>query len=99
IASPLPRQRLPGGSLIQRARTGSEVWLDGGHNPGAGLVVSEAMADLEERVPRPLFLLVRMLNTHDPVGFLRPFGGLVRRVYTVPVPASNAGRDPSELVE
>ena len=70
---PARLQRLTAGALVQRARTGSEVWLDGGHNPGAGLVVAEAMADLEERVPRPLFLIVGMLNTKDPVGFFRPF--------------------------
>ena len=96
---PARLQRLTGGTLVQRARTGSEVWLDGGHNPGAGLVIAEAVADLEERVSRPLFLIVGMLNTKDPVGFLRPFAGLVRRVYTVPVPGSNASRDPGELAQ
>ncbi len=55
------------------------------------------MADLEERAPRPLFLIAGMLNTKDPVGFFKPFAGLVRRVYTVPVPMSPAGRDPAEL--
>jgi dihydrofolate synthase/folylpolyglutamate synthase len=38
-----------------------------------------------------------MLNTKDPVGFFKPFAGLARRVYTVPVPSSAAGRDPAEL--
>jgi dihydrofolate synthase/folylpolyglutamate synthase len=73
------------------------MWLDGGHNPGAGIVVAEAMADLEERAARPLFLISGMLTTKDPVGFFRPFAGLARKVYTVPVPSSNAGRDPAEL--
>ena len=61
------------------------------------MVIAEAMADLEERAPRPLILIAGMLNTKDPVGFFRPFAGLVRRVYTVPVPMSAAGRDPVEL--
>ena len=55
------------------------------------------MADLEERVPKPLILIAGMLNTKDPVGFFKPFAGLARRVYTVPVPGSNASRDPVEL--
>ena len=55
------------------------------------------MADLEERAPRPLFLIAGMLNTKDPVGFFRPFAGLVRRVYTVPVPCRRPARDPVEL--
>ena len=57
------------------------------------------MADLEERAPRPLYLVSGMLTTKDPVGFFRPFAGLVRKVFTVPVPSSNAGRDPGELAE
>jgi dihydrofolate synthase/folylpolyglutamate synthase len=38
-----------------------------------------------------------MLNTKEPVGFFRPFAGLARRVYTVPVPGAPASRDVSEL--
>jgi dihydrofolate synthase/folylpolyglutamate synthase len=94
---PARLQRLTGGTLVAKAAANAEVWLDGGHNPGAAAVVSEAIADLEERVPRPLILVTGMLNTKDPVGFFKPFAGLARRVYTVPVPSSAAGRDPAEL--
>ncbi len=94
---PARLQRLSAGALVSRAPADAELWLDGGHNPGAGIVVAEAMADLEERAPRPLYLIAGMLNTKDPDGFFRPFAGLVRRVYTVPVPASPAARDPAEL--
>ena len=83
---PARLQRLTAGALVDRAPADAEIWLDGGHNPGAGVVIAEAMADLEERAPRPLYLIAGMLNTKDPVGFFRPFAGLVRRVYTVPVP-------------
>jgi dihydrofolate synthase/folylpolyglutamate synthase len=94
---PARLQRLTTGTLVAKAQPEAEIWLDGGHNPGAGVVIAEAMADLEERVARPLYLIAGMLNTKDPVGFFRPFAGLVRRVYTVPVPSSNASRDPAEL--
>ncbi|CAN5377291.1 folylpolyglutamate synthase/dihydrofolate synthase family protein [soil metagenome] len=96
---PARMQRLTHGRLVARARADAEIWLDGGHNPGGGLVVAEAMADLEERVSRPLFMICGMLNTKDPVGFFRPFAGLVRSAWTVPVPSSAAGRDPAELAE
>ena len=69
-------QRLTAGKLVARARGDAEIWLDGGHNPAAGLVIAEAVADLEERVPRPLFMICGMLNTKDPVGFFQPFAGL-----------------------
>ncbi|MBB5753887.1 bifunctional folylpolyglutamate synthase/dihydrofolate synthase [Prosthecomicrobium pneumaticum] len=95
---PARMQRLSTGRLAERAGP-IELWLDGGHNPGAGAVIAEAMADLEERVPRPLVLIAGMLVTKDPVGFFRPFAGLAGRVYTVPVEGSDAGRDPAELAE
>ena len=94
---PARLQRLTAGALVERAPADAELWLDGGHNPGAGVVIAEAMADLEERAPRPLHLISGMLNTKDPGGFFKPFAGLVRRVHTVPVPHSAATRDPVEL--
>ena len=44
---------------------GAEVWIDGGHNPGAGTVIAEALAEQEERHPRPLFLISGMINTNS----------------------------------
>ncbi len=46
-------QRLGPGPLFDVAPEDSEVWIDGGHNPGAGLVIAETLANLEERDPRP----------------------------------------------
>jgi dihydrofolate synthase/folylpolyglutamate synthase len=95
---PARLQRLSSGALVARTKTAeAEIWVDGGHNPGAGIVVAEAMADLEERLPRPLYLVTGMLTTKDPVGFFKPFAGLARKALTVPVQSSQAGRDPKEL--
>ena len=96
---PARLQRLTNGTLVERVRGDAEIWLDGGHNPSAGIVIAEAMADLEERATRPLFLITGMLSTKEPVSYFRPFAGLVRKVFTVPVPASNASRDAGELAE
>ena len=54
----------------------SELWLDGGHNADGGRAIAAALADLEERVSRPLVLIVGMLSTKDSEGFLRNFSGL-----------------------
>ncbi|MBB3931248.1 dihydrofolate synthase/folylpolyglutamate synthase [Kaistia hirudinis] len=94
---PARMQRLSSGRIVDLAPAGSEIWLDGGHNPGAGAVISEAVADLEERVPRPLYMIAGMLLTKDPVGFFQPFAGLARHVFTVPIESSDAGRSPAEL--
>ena len=53
------------GKLPALLPAGSELWLDGGHNADGGRAVADALADLEERVSRPLVLIVGMLATKD----------------------------------
>ena len=90
-------QRLTKGRLLSHAPAKSEIWADGGHNPGAGEVIAEAMANFEERQPRPLFLISGMINTKDPVGYFKAFAGLVEKVYCVPIRGSEATIDPVVL--
>jgi dihydrofolate synthase/folylpolyglutamate synthase len=82
---PARMQRLAHGRLAALLPAESELWLDGGHNADGGRAVAGALADLEERVSRPLVLVVGMLSTKDSEGFLRNFSGLARRVITVPI--------------
>ncbi len=92
-------QPLVHGPLVDMCPEGAEVWLDGGHNPGAGLSISTFMGDQEERNPKPLYMITGMLTTKDPVGFFRPFEGLVRHVATVPISTTNTARDSFELAD
>ena len=78
--------RLTAGPLVDSAPGEAEVWLDGGHNPSAAAAVATSMAELEERVPRPLVLIMGMLNSKDPVGFMKPFSGLAQKIITVQIP-------------
>jgi dihydrofolate synthase / folylpolyglutamate synthase len=82
---PARMQRLSQGRLAPLLPAESELWLDGGHNADGGRAIAAALADLEERVSRPLILIVGMLSTKDAEGFLRNFTGLARRVVTVPI--------------
>ncbi len=82
---PARMQRLSHGRLAALLPPESELWLDGGHNADGGRAVAGALADLEERVSRPLVLVVGMLSTKDSEGFLRNFSGLARRIIAVPV--------------
>ncbi len=82
---PARLHRLSAGRLVNLVPPGSELWLDGGHNPEGGRAVAAALADLEERVSRPLVLIVGMLATKDCGGFLSNFTGLARRLIAVPV--------------
>lgn len=86
---PARMQRLTSGPLTDLLKPGSELWLDGGHNPAAGAALAQTMADLEERAPRPLHLIVGMLGLKDAEGFLRHFRGLARHVITVPIPGAH----------
>ena len=88
---PARLHRLNQGRLVELAPAGSEVWLDGGHNPDGGRAIAAALADLEERVSRPLVLIVGMLSTKDCGGFLSNFTGLARRMIAVPVPGAEKG--------
>ena len=83
---PARMQRLAQGRLAALCPPGSELWLDGGHNTEGGRAVANALADLEERVSRPLVLVIGMLSTKDSENFLKNFAGLARRVVAVPVP-------------
>lgn len=96
---PARMQRLSAGALVDGLAPGIELWLDGGHNPGAGTAIAETLADLEEKSPRPLTLITGMLTTKDPVGYFRPFAGLAQKVYTVPIASSEAGCAPSDLAD
>jgi len=86
VVWPARMQRLTYGPLIEGAPEGSEVWLDGGHNPHAGAAISALLADMEDQRPRPLFLIVGMLNTKDAGNYLVHFRGLARHVVTVAIP-------------
>ncbi|MEL6921032.1 MAG: folylpolyglutamate synthase/dihydrofolate synthase family protein [Pseudomonadota bacterium] len=96
---PARLQRLTTGDLVALAPSGSEIWLDGGHNPDAAGACAEFLAERESMDARPLFLITGMLNTKDAIGYFTPFSGLVRHVFTVPIVTSEAGIAPDDLAD
>ena len=60
-----------------------ELWLDGGHNPGAGLVLAEHLAGWGDR---PVHLLVGMKQAKDLSEFLRPLLQHAATVWAVAEP-------------
>jgi dihydrofolate synthase/folylpolyglutamate synthase len=96
---PARMQRLTQGKLKALIPPDSELWLDGGHNADGGRAVAAALGDIEERVPRPLVLIVGMLATKDNAGFLRNFAGLSRHVMVVPVPRQDKSVPAETLVD
>ncbi len=96
---PARLQRLSHGPLMDDAPPGAEIWLDGGHNPHCAAAVSRAIADLDDKTERPLYLICGMLNTKDALGFLSAFQGLARHVVTVPIPGEAAGMGAGALYD
>jgi dihydrofolate synthase/folylpolyglutamate synthase len=80
---PARLHRLTSGPLAEILPSGWELWLDGGHNPGAGQVLAEMAAGWRDR---PLYLVVGMLNTKDASGFLTPLQAHARALCTLTIP-------------
>ncbi|UZE49427.1 bifunctional folylpolyglutamate synthase/dihydrofolate synthase [Rhodopseudomonas sp. P2A-2r] len=83
---PARMQRLTSGKLLEMAPADAELWLDGGHNADGGRIVAAALGDLEERVSRPLVVIVGMMANKDAGGFLANFAGLTRHIIAVKIP-------------
>lgn len=92
-------QSLSHGPLLDLLPKDAEVWLDGGHNPDAAVSIASFMGEREEQNPKPLYLVTGMLNTKNPIGYFRPYEGLVRHVATVPIPTVSIAVDPLELAD
>ena len=86
---PARMQRLTSGPLLEILGADAELWLDGGHNPAAGDMLADTLAGFEEKAPKPVYLVVGMMGQKDALGFLAPFRGLVRGIYTVPIPGAH----------
>ena len=94
---PARLQRLRGGPLNNLAPANAELWLDGGHNEDGGRALAAAMADMEERAPRPLALICGTMSTKDTAGFLSHFAGLAQETLAVPIPGEEAGRSADDV--
>jgi dihydrofolate synthase/folylpolyglutamate synthase len=94
---PARLQKLAAGPLTAMLPTGSELWIDGGHNASA----ARQVADHLRRTARdnlPLVLIFASLTTKDPRAMLKPFAGLASDIHTVPI-ADYDCRPPTALAE
>jgi len=92
-------QKLETGKLVDIAPRGSRIWLDGGHNPDAGRVISDYFKVANRSYAYPLVMICGMLQTKDAANYLRQFKGLIDRMITVPIVSSDAGIPADELVK
>jgi len=92
---PARLQRLRG-ALAALLPAQVELWLDGAHNPGAGLVLAEHAAGWRDR---PLDLVIGMKTTKDAAGFLEPLKPFARDIYGVGVPAQHMALPVEGIIE
>jgi len=94
---PARLQQLKAGPLVEMLPRGSELWIDGGHNPSAArLVAAHARRNWKDRLP--LVLLFASLASKDAAGVLRPFRGIADQVLTLPIEGHEC-RTPEELAK
>jgi dihydrofolate synthase/folylpolyglutamate synthase len=82
---PARLQRLAPGPLHDLLPKGSELWLDGGHNPAAARAVADFFRG---HVPagRPFHIVAGLLENKDAAGLMKALAKRNATVHTVPVP-------------
>jgi dihydrofolate synthase/folylpolyglutamate synthase len=78
------------GKLSAPLSKGQELWLDSGHNNAGGMVLAEALREMQRTRPKPLILIMGTFANKDAKGFLGHFGDLPEAVLTVPIPGDRA---------
>ncbi len=86
VSWPARMQRLTNGHLNELIPIDAELWLDGGHNGPAGVVLAHTLKDLNAKNPKPLIMIWGMLNTKHPGAFIANFNGIAERVITIAIP-------------
>ena len=90
---PARMQRLHG--RLAALVPGRELWLDGGHNPGAGEVLAAVIAGWAD----PTHLVVGMKQAKDTAEFLRPLLPLAASVWAVAEPDQHQALPVDAIIE
>jgi dihydrofolate synthase / folylpolyglutamate synthase len=93
---PARMQRLTG-RLASMLPAAWSLWLDGGHNPGAGVVLADYLRT--SWADQPVHLLVGMKQAKDSAEFLRPLLPLAASVWAVREPAQHLALPIEAIIE
>lgn len=91
---PARLQRLRG-ALARRLPAGFELWLDGGHNAGAGAALAQHLATWRDR---PLHLVVGMKKGKASADFLRPLIPFATSLHAVAEPGQHLAMSVEEII-
>jgi dihydrofolate synthase/folylpolyglutamate synthase len=93
---PARLQHITGTTLNTPLPEGSDLWLDGGHNPAAGETLRTFLQHINP-VERSVMMVVGMMNSKDAAGFLKPLAGLVDQVVAVSIPGEEGAASPGSV--
>jgi dihydrofolate synthase/folylpolyglutamate synthase len=93
---PARLQRLDKGRLPALLPDGWQLWLDGGHNPGAAQALARQLAAWRDR---PLQVVFGMLRGKDADGFLEPLAPHMDGLAAVSIPGEEGGLSAGEAAE
>ena len=87
-------QRLAKGPLLDELPPEWEVWVDGGHNGGAGIALARQAARWKDC---PLALMVGMLKSKDTRAFLEPLAPHARLAVALKIPGEDGAWSAEDL--
>lgn len=96
---PARLQRLTEGPLAKLVGEQTDLWLDGGHNAAAGEALAAMLDDWHARDPRPVHLVMGMLQTKSAADYLAPLAPRVRQIHTIEIPETPASFSAAELAD
>jgi dihydrofolate synthase / folylpolyglutamate synthase len=74
------------GKLRDMLPRADELWLDGGHNAHGAAALALSLEEMNAARPKPLVLIMGMMNTRPPADFLEPFRAMAPKVLTLTIP-------------
>jgi len=74
------------GKLRDLLPRSSELWLDGAHNAHGAAALALSLEEMQAARPKPLILIVGMMNTREPADFLAPFVPMAPRIMGLTIP-------------
>jgi dihydrofolate synthase/folylpolyglutamate synthase len=95
---PARMQRLTHGPLVELLPPHWELWLDGGHNEDAGLIIADMIEDWRQAAQRPVSLIFGMLTSKDPLAFLRHLAPVAEDLSAVGIPGDHASLPVADAV-
>lgn len=97
---PARLQRLGTGPLRDLLPPGTELWLDGAHNPGGTEALAATIKGWQRRGSRSLFLVMGVMGTKDAGGTVQPLAALLpQRFYAVAIPGEANGLPAEALAD